>query len=354
MLGVSAAAANAGAADNPTALARAGTKAIESRRFGDALEAFTRAADLNPADPGPCFGAAVAAFMLGQDEMAENRFQCALARDPAFVPAMVWLGDLYYRSGRLAEAIAVYEAARQRSPEDRELQRQVGLWREEQRLQSRFHHSRSEHFTVRFEADADEPLARQVVAQLEVAYARVGRTLGVYPSRPITVLLYSRTQFTELTRLADWTVAAYDGQIRVPIVDALEDPKEIDRVVSHEFVHAVVTMLGGRTVPAWLNEGLASVLEPAGADELEATLTRSGGRAALSKLHGSFTGLSKHEAEIAYASAAQGVRLLIELRNVGAIVALLEDLGHGMPFDRAFRLRIGMPYQDFAARIGRE
>ena len=39
---------------------------------------------------------------------------------------------------------------------------------------------------------------------------------------------------------------------------------ELDRVLSHEFVHAVVAMLGGRTVPAWVNEGLATVLEPAG------------------------------------------------------------------------------------------
>ena len=354
MLAASAAAVNASASDNPAALARAGTKAIETRRFGDALEAFTRAADLNRADPGPCFGAGVAAFMLGQDEMAEDRFECALARDPAFVPAMVWLGDLYYRSGRLAQAIAVYQAARQRSPNDGELQRQLGVWREEQELQSRFHESRTEHFTARFEADADEPLAHEVVARLEVAYARVGRTLDVYPARPVTVLLYSRTQFADVTRLADWTVAAYDGRIRVPIANALRESDEIDRVVSHEFVHAVVAMLGGRTVPAWLNEGLASVLEPAGPDELEARLAHAGVRPSLSKLHDSFTGLSKRDAEIAYASAARGVRLLIEHRGVAAIVALLEDLAHGTPFDRAFRQRMGMHYEDFAARVGRE
>jgi hypothetical protein len=46
-------------------------------------------------------------------------------------------------------------------------------------------------------------------------------------------------------------------------------------VLSHEFVHAVVGMLGGRTVPAWVNEGLATVLEPAGPADAEATLART-------------------------------------------------------------------------------
>ena len=69
-------------------------------------------------------------------------------------------------------------------------------------------------------------------------------------------------------------MAAYDGRIRVPLRTALDEPDELDRVLSHEFVHAVVAMLGGRTVPAWVNEGLATVLEPAGVADAEATLAR--------------------------------------------------------------------------------
>ena len=71
------AAAEARAAQDPTALARTGTAAIESRRFGDALEAFTRAAAMQPGDASLCFGAGVAAFMLGQNDVAQTRFECA-------------------------------------------------------------------------------------------------------------------------------------------------------------------------------------------------------------------------------------------------------------------------------------
>ena len=47
--------------------------------------------------------------------------------------------------------------------------------------------------------------------------------LGVYPPRAETpVVLYSREQFSDITRLAAWSAAAYDGRIRVPLGDALE------------------------------------------------------------------------------------------------------------------------------------
>ena len=101
MLAASVAVADARAAQDPNALARAGTAAIENQRFGDALEAFTKAAALQPGDASLCFGAGVAAFMLGQNDVAQTRFECALALNPSYLPAALWLGDLHYRAGRL-------------------------------------------------------------------------------------------------------------------------------------------------------------------------------------------------------------------------------------------------------------
>ena len=354
MLAVSLTAADVCAAQDPIALARTGTAAIEHQRFGEALEAFTKAAALQPRDASLCFGAGVAAFMLGQTDVAQARFECALTLKPNYLQAAVWLGDLHYRAGRLHEAIAVFETALQRSPKERQLEDQLAIWRDELELQDRFQEVRSEHFTAQFEVATDEPLAREAVKRLEAAYWRVGNALGVYPSQPITVVLYTREQFADITKLAAWSVAAYDGRIRVPIAGALEQRDELDRVLSHEFVHAVVAMLGGHTVPAWVNEGLATVLEPAGPEEAEAPLARTDARPALSKLHRSFVGLSRRDAEIAYASSARAVRRLIEQRGTPAVVALLEDLARGASFASAFQRRIAMRYEDFAAVVARD
>lgn len=349
MLAGAVAAADARAAEDPGALARTGTTALENQRFGEALDAFTRAAALQPGDASHCFGAGVAAFMLGQNDVAQTRFECALARNPGYLPAAEWLGDLHYRAGRLDEAISVYEAARQRLPGAREFQEQLAAWRRERELLSRFHEIRTEHFTTLFELATDEPLAREAVERLEAAYTRVGSALGVFPSRPITVVLYTREQFAEITRLAAWSVAAYDGRILVPLGDALKQRDELDRVLSHEFVHAVVAMRGGRTVPAWVSEGLATVLEPAGPEDAAAAPVRPDARPALSTLHRGFIDFSRRDAEVAYASAARAVRRLIEHHGAAAVAALLEDLGRGAPFASAFHRRFDMRYEDFAA-----
>lgn len=330
-------------------LARKGTAAIEHRQFGEALDAFTKAVALQPEDATLCFGAGVAAFMLGQDEIAQSRFERALTLNPNYLEAAVWLGDLHYRAGRLSEAIAIYKMALRRSASRSGLEAQLADWSKEQELHGRFREVRTEHFSTLFESPSDEPLAREASERLEKAYWRVGGTLGVFPSQRIEVVLYTREQFSTITRLASWSAAAYDGRIRVPIAGTLPSHDELDRILSHEFVHAVVATLGGRAVPAWLNEGLATVLEPEGSHDAEASLTETHVRPDLSQLHQPFVDLSRGDAKTAYASAARAVRRLIEQRGAGAIVALLQDLGQGASFASAFQRRLELRYEDFAA-----
>ena len=331
-----------------TALARAGTTALEQHRFGEALSAFNEAVRIRPSDSGLSFGEGVAAFMLGQKEVARSSFERALTLTPGYLPAALWLADLHYRAGRLEEAISTCEAALQRAPRDRDLQKRLGHWRKERELERRFREIRTAHFIVLFEASADEALAGQVLERLEAAYSRIGNTLLVYPSQPITALIYSRQQFDDITKLAAWSTAGYDGRIRLPRSVAADQGDELDRVLSHEFVHALVEMLAGRTVPAWINEGLATALEPSSSAVID-PVTRTTWRSDLSRLHRSFIDLSRRDAEVAYASATEAVRRLIERHGATAVVALLEDLGRGAPFATAFEQRTAMRYEDFVA-----
>jgi tetratricopeptide (TPR) repeat protein len=350
LFAASMAAAHPSVAQDPAAvLTRAGTVALESQRFGDALHAFSMAARMRPGDANACFGAGIAAFMLGQDELAQARFERALAINPSLVSAAEWLGNLHYKAGRVAEAIAIYEAIP--SPRARELEQQLAEWRREQDLQSRFQTERTDHFIALFESVSDGPVAREVLGHLEAAHARIGKALGVYPSQKTTVVLYTRAQFDDITRLAQWSVAAYDGRIRVPLASAREEPDELDRLLSHEFAHALIDKIGGRTVPAWLNEGLATVLEPEGSKEIEALLVGTDAQPSLTTLHDGFVTLSTRDAEIAYASAARAVRRLVELRGTAGVVALLQDLSRGTPFEDAFSRRLAMRYDVFVAQV---
>ena len=152
------------------------------------------------------------------------------------------------------------------------------------------------------------------------------------------------------------TVTFEDGQVfeGVPLSDTLTRPEELDRVLSHELVHALVTNIGGRTVPAWISEGLASVLEPAGSAELESRLKPADTPPRLSKLHRNFGGFSARDADIAYALSARAVRRLIEQHGAASLVALLQDLSRGAAFARAFQERLGVQYEEFAAFAERQ
>jgi tetratricopeptide (TPR) repeat protein len=340
---------------DPVALAKQGIAALDQQHFGDALDVFTQAAKLLPRDPSLCLGAGIATFRLGHNDDAEMWFTRALKLDPSYTDASQWLGELQYREGRISEAIATYEAALKRKPGADGLEQRLADWRKETQLQDRFYESRGAHFRVLFEGPADELLARRVVERLEDAYWRIGAALTAYPPDPITVVLYTTEQFADITRMPAWTAAAYDGRIRVPIRGALTQTEELDRVLSHEFVHAVVAMLGGRNVPVWLNEGLAVTFEPGGGDAAEKVLARAAvRRPPLQNLQGSFSSLSAADARVAYAFSAHAVRRMMDVRGPYAIIALLQDLSRGADFAGAFQQRMAMRYDDFQAMVARE
>ena len=151
-----------------------------------------------------------------------------------------------------------------------------------------FFQSQGSHFTILFEGPADEAIARRALDILEEAYFRVGTALYTFPERPITVVLYTEQQFRDVTRSPQWAAASYDGRIRVPMRGALEQSAELERVLGHEFTHALVQTIAPSGVPTWLNEGLAVMFERAGRNWSDDTLPLTPARLPLQRLAGSF------------------------------------------------------------------
>ena len=304
-------------------LAAEAWKAVEERRYADAYDAFMAAGKQAPKEPTLWLGAGFSAWMLGRADDAEDWLERALELNPRLSQASELLGELQYRAGRTREAIATYEAALKLAPGSTVFASKLAEWGKAGQLQDRFYESRGAHFRVLFEGPADEATARRSVEMLEAAYWRIGGALRTYPPRVITVVLYTEQQFQDTTRSPAWSGGLYDGQIRVPVRNALERADELERVLAHEFVHAVVAMLAGRTVPQWLNEGLATVYEPGGIEEAQAVVARFTGRPPLSQLEGSFRNLPDAAVAVAYAHSALAVRRMIDLRSPDGVITLL-------------------------------
>jgi len=330
---------------------QAGWDAIRQGRHQEAADAFAAAVVAEPRDPSLHLGAGLSAYLLGQLPAAKESLGRALTLSPSLTAASLLLGDIFHRNNELDDALRVYERALMYAPGDKTLAARLERVRAEAALHSGFFQSQGAHFTVLFEGPSDEELSRKILDVLEAAYWRVGTALLTFPERIIPVVLYTEEQFRDITRSPGWAAAAYDGRIRVPVRGALTNPEELDRVLAHEFTHALVQSLAPRGVPTWLNEGLAVMFEPNGAAWSDTQLESSRYRLPLKRLAAGFERLSGAQARMAYAQSGGAVRALIEQAGPQAMVALLQDIGRGDDFDAAFERRMLTTYASFAASL---
>ena len=331
---------------------RKGWDAIRERRHEDAAAAFAAALDIEPRDPTLHLGAGLAAHLLGQPTAAQHELERALELAPSLTPASLLLGDILYRGSDIAGAIQVYESAQKYAPDDKTLIARLASLRREAAVHNEFMASHGTHFTVLFEGPADASIiASRATEMLEAAYWRVSTALGIYPERTITVVLYTREQFRDITRSPQWAAAAYDGRIRLPIRGADADLRELERVITHEFTHALVQSVAPRGVPLWLHEGLAVMFEPEGVAWSQQQLARDPARLPLRRLAESFESLSGADARVAYAQSAAIVRMLFDSGGPLALGALLQDLARGETFAAAFEQRFFQTYDSFITSL---
>ena len=331
--------------------AQKGWEAIRDGRHQDAAEAFALALDAEPRDPSNHLGSGLAAYLLGQPTVAQHELERALELAPSLTEASLLLANVLYRASDISGAIRVYEAALEFAPADDTLRTRLDDLRQEAAVHGNFLESHGTHFTVLFERAADAELASLVGAILEAAYWRVSTALAIYPERPITVVLYTQEQFRDITQSPQWAAAAYDGRIRLPVGGAGANPGELERVIVHEFTHALVQTLTPRGVPMWLHEGLAVMFEPNGEAWVDEQLSRTPTRLPLERLAGSFGDLSGDNAWLAYAQSAGIVRALFESGGPLSVGAVLQDIARGDTFAVAFEQRMFMSYDTFLAGL---
>ena len=345
-------AAAAAQIDPKTALLeRAGWDAIAAGRAQDAASAFRQAIAGDPRNPRLYLGAGTAAFLDRRDADARGALERALELNPNLTQARTLLGQVLYRTGDLAGAIRVYEALVVQAPADAQVHATLDKWRREAELNDRLERTLDAHFTVSFEGPEQAALAAEALAALDRAYWRIGAVLATYPASPINVVLYTSEQFRDITRSPSWAAGAYDGTIRVPMRGALDDPKELDRVLAHEFTHALIRGIAPRGVPTWLNEGLATALETGDLGWAESRVLQAHGPAAIASLQTSFARMTGDQAQLAYASSALAARRLLADAGGVAVMNLLRDLSDGAPFDNAFEHRILRSFTDFAESL---
>jgi len=323
-------------------------QALNERRYGAAFDLFDAASASAPDDASLQFGAGVAQLMRGRNPEASVRFEAALALDRGLSDASILLGQARYRQGDVAGAADVYAEALAHAPAHPDLVEPLARWRRELSADQALLTLEGPHFGVRFHP-GDHDLAADVLTVAEAAHARIGGILSAFVTRRIAVVLYTPEEFAAVTRLPDWAAGLYDGRIKLPLGGRTNvSSDDLARVLDHEVVHAIVAATAGPTVPAWLNEGLATALEPGGVAWAESFDTAPATRAFPTLARG-FRALMPPEARLAYAQSTRAVKQLIDRHGPGRMGALLRTMGEGLPLAEAFQEAFGEAFDDVGA-----
>lgn len=332
-------------------LEQEGWAAIKAGNHVAAIEAFREGIRLDPKNAWLRLGAGTAEFLARRDPEAKAHLEQALNLDPTLTLARARLAQVVKRQGDLQEAIRLYERVAADAPGDRGVTDTLERWKRERELHERMRLEVGDFFTVSFEGAEDAALAAQAIESLNRAYWRICDVFSAFPPKSVPVVLYTGEQFQDVTRSPQWAAAAFDGIIRVPMRGAGEKGEDLDRVLAHEFTHALVRSMATNQLPTWLNEGLASVLESDSLDWATSRLAQTERVPSLKELSAPFGKLSGAGAQVAYAASALAARRLLDEAGGAAIANLLRDLGAGVDFESAFLHRIQKTLADFEASL---
>lgn len=345
------------AAARAASLVQAGWTLIRNGDYHRAVQAFTEASALVPADASPLIGLGVSQHLLVRDEPAAAAFRKALAVDPTSSQAHKFLGDIHDRRGEVDAALRHYETAARLDPNDAGIKGRVLAARRAAQAEAGLDRLFSAHFAVKFHRSTDRAVAGAVADRLERIYRTIGAQWSYFPASRVVVVLYPRGQFQGAAAGPGWAQGLFDGRIHLPVERVTGDPVSADAALRHEYMHVVVHRLSGGQAPAWLHEGLALYVERGpeadGTWEREIRLIRAGERPPLAALHRSFLELPAGDAALAYAESYGAVRALLQWHGAARVRRLLESLSLTPDFAEAFEALFHERYSDFDAMWAR-
>jgi hypothetical protein len=256
------------------------------------------------------------------------------------------MGKAYYADGRMAEALD----ALTRSSElggGADVNKLMEKVRREWLIEQEMGQEVRGHFQLSFvDGEQTADLATTILETLEDAYTELGSELNYYPDVRVPVLLYTRKDFSVVTRSPDWAGAVYDGKIRLPIGGMHQLNDQLRALLYHEYSHVLLHFLTNRQAPVWLNEGLS---ELAGRRIYSLPLLHlqkafeTNNLLNWDNLAGSFTALADGKVPLAYEQSYSLVYFMVDRFGWHKMVELLKMLGERQEWKAA----ITVVYQDY-------
>jgi tetratricopeptide (TPR) repeat protein len=290
--------------------------------FGQGLVAM-------PDDPALLKGAGVAAVHAGRTDEALGSLEASarLRGDPQ---VRMLLARLYDHRDETTRAVAHLEALLAVDSADLEARRLLDKLERERRTEADFVSDAAGAFVLRYRRGLDGNRRLAVMGALETARGRVVTRLGDPGPEPVTVVLYDRGQFSDVTRSHAWVDGLFDGRIRLAVAPTLPRRAQLERILTHEYAHAVIHRRARGRAPRWLHEGLAQAFEGRVADAALASSSLT-----LGGLETLVTEADPRRARAGYELALYVVGDLLDRGGMESMRALLARLAAGETIEDA-------------------
>ncbi|MGE5280278.1 MAG: peptidase MA family metallohydrolase [Deltaproteobacteria bacterium] len=210
----------------------------------------------------------------------------------------------------------------------------------------------SRHFEIYYEAPVEESFVNEVVAFAEKYYEELTEKLGfvrynywTWDDRAKIYIYADQETYVRESGQPAWSGGVADYHEKA-IWTFPRDSGFFDSLLPHEIGHIVFReVIGHNAVPLWLEEGVASYLEPArrfGAKKMVADAIEDGSFIPLTKLNGmSPRGLGNNkQVELFYAESVGLLSFLIDEFGIDRFNQICDKIKEGKSFERAIKLTL--------------
>lgn len=327
-------------AQMPVLLTSAGWAKLKLGACEEAIPLLRRAEALQRS-PETAKGLGICHYKLRQMSAARDQLAWYLERrsDDQQIPLLY--ADTLESEGRWDEAVRVLEqvaqtpctpAADSNCPNPEAINQRLASMRGREKESWWQQHDSSRHFRLAYRAGDHEDLVAYVLQELEDALDDYTENFGFrHPKSSIEVILYPADDFANVVVGGpSWAEGLFDGRIRLPIRDSLLREKrfrELRIVLRHELVHALFAQMSDhRSLPPWLDEGLAQLLSCRPDCEAFRFPPSPGGFLPLTSFETPYIGFDPITAGRAYRQSLYLVSLLQRRHNIDGLRQIISSV----------------------------